>query len=70
MPPIPVCSYEGSDYQASFWEQGNRAYEDGCEAVALKRLLPHEGKRLLELGAGAGRNTPRYAGFDRVVVST
>jgi ubiquinone/menaquinone biosynthesis C-methylase UbiE len=23
---------------------------------------------MLELGAGAGRNTPRYAGFDRIVV--
>ena len=23
---------------------------------------------MLELGAGAGRNTPRYAGFERIVV--
>ena len=68
MPPIPVCSYEGSDYQASFWEQGNRAYEDGCEAIALKRLLPSSGKRLLELGAGAGRNTLRYSGFEEITL--
>src|SRR5512141_2984927 len=68
MPPIPVCSYEGSDYQASFWEQGNRAYEDGCEAVALKRLLPSTGKRLLELGAGAGRNTTRYEGYEEITL--
>lgn len=65
----PVCNYEGSDYQQSFWEQGNRAYEDACEAVALRRLLPPQGGRLLlELGAGAGRNTPRYAGFRRIVL--
>jgi ubiquinone/menaquinone biosynthesis C-methylase UbiE len=64
----PVCDYEGSDYQASFWEQGDRAYEDGVEAVALKRLLPPEGELLLEVGAGAGRNTPRYSGFKRVVL--
>jgi len=64
----PVCDYEGSDYQNTFWDQGNRAYEDGAEGVALKRLLPKEGKLMLELGAGAGRNTPRYQGYERVVL--
>lgn len=64
----PVCNYEGSDYQQSFWEQGGRAYEDLTEAIALKRMLPKSGKLMLELGAGAGRNTPRYAGFERIVV--
>jgi ubiquinone/menaquinone biosynthesis C-methylase UbiE len=65
----PICDYEGSDYQASFWDQGERAYEDQVEAIALKRLLPTQGGRLLlELGAGAGRNTPRYAGFERIVL--
>ena len=38
------------------------------EAIALKRLLPKSGRLMLELGAGAGRNTPRYAGFDQVVL--
>jgi SAM-dependent methyltransferase len=64
----PVCNYEGSDYQTSFWDQGGRQYEDRTEAIALKRLLPKSGKLMLELGAGAGRNTPRYAGFERIVV--
>jgi len=64
----PVINYEGSDYQQSFWEQGNRLYEDQVEAVALRRLLPTAGRLLLEIGAGAGRNTPRYAGFERVVL--
>jgi len=64
----PVCDYEGSDYQESFWGQGAREYEDHAEAIALKRLLPRSGKLLLELGAGAGRNTPRYTGFERVVL--
>jgi ubiquinone/menaquinone biosynthesis C-methylase UbiE len=65
----PKCSYEGSDYQQVFWDQGGRLYEDQAEAVALRRLLPSAGKLLLEVGAGAGRNTPRYAAFERVVVS-
>jgi len=64
----PVCNYEGSDYQQSFWDQGGRAYEDAVEAVALRRLLPDSGKLMLELGAGAGRNTPRYQNFERVVL--
>ncbi len=64
----PVCDYTDSDYQTSFWDAGGRAYEDRCEAIALKRLLPKSGQLLLELGAGAGRNTPRYAGFERVVL--
>jgi ubiquinone/menaquinone biosynthesis C-methylase UbiE len=64
----PICDYEGSDYQTSFWDKGGREYEDRAEAIALKRLLPKQGQLLLELGAGAGRNTPRYLGFDRIVL--
>jgi ubiquinone/menaquinone biosynthesis C-methylase UbiE len=73
----PVCDYEDSDYQSSFWDQGGREYEDRVEAIALKRLLPtpalaggarESGRLMLELGAGAGRNTPRYLGFERIVL--
>jgi ubiquinone/menaquinone biosynthesis C-methylase UbiE len=66
--PPQICDYEGSDYQARFWEQGERDYEDQAEAIALKRLLPASGRLLLETGAGAGRNTPRYGGFERIVL--
>jgi ubiquinone/menaquinone biosynthesis C-methylase UbiE/predicted RNA-binding Zn-ribbon protein involved in translation (DUF1610 family) len=64
----PICDYEGSDYQERFWDAGDRAYEDRVEAIALDRLLPEKGRLLLELGAGAGRNTPRYRGFERVAL--
>lgn len=66
-PPL-ICDYEGSDYQEQFWERGGREYEDRAEAVALRRLLPAAGERLLEVGAGAGRNTPRYAGFRQIAL--
>jgi SAM-dependent methyltransferase len=67
--PYPaICDYEGSDYQESFWERGGRAFEDRAEALALARLLPKSGRRLLEVGAGAGRHTPRYRGFDEVIL--
>jgi len=64
----PVCDYEGSEYQTTFWDKGEREYEDRSEARALRALLPAGGRLLLEIGAGAGRNTPRYAGFERIVL--
>ena len=64
----PVIDYEGSDYQTSFWDEGGREYEDQSERIALKRLLPDQGNLLLEIGAGAGRNTSRYSGYQRVVL--
>lgn len=64
----PICDYEGSDYQQTFWEQSDRAYEDQAEAIALRRLLPQSGKLMLEVGAGAGRNTPRYHDYQRIVL--
>ena len=63
-----ICDYEGSDYQEGFWELGGREYEDRVEAVALSRILPDSGARLLEVGAGAGRHTPRYQGFRQIVL--
>jgi ubiquinone/menaquinone biosynthesis C-methylase UbiE/DNA-directed RNA polymerase subunit RPC12/RpoP len=64
----PICDYENSDYQRTFWGAGTRRYEDQCEARAISRLMPGQGRLLLELGAGAGRNTLRYAGFERIVL--
>jgi ubiquinone/menaquinone biosynthesis C-methylase UbiE len=64
----PICDYTDSDYQTSFWDQGDRVYEDQSEVVALRRLLPASGKLLLELGAGAGRNTSRYDGYERITL--
>lgn len=64
----PICDYEGSDYQARFWDQGGRQYEDRVEAIAIERLLPVENGRWLEVGAGAGRNSQRYHGYDQLVL--
>jgi ubiquinone/menaquinone biosynthesis C-methylase UbiE len=65
----PICDYENSDYQSTFWDSGTRAYEDLCEQRAIARLMPDgSGGRLLELGAGAGRNTLRYGNFDKLVL--
>jgi ubiquinone/menaquinone biosynthesis C-methylase UbiE len=63
-----ICDYEGSDYRTEFWEGKGRDYEDRVERIALRRLLPDKGKRLLEIGAGFGRLTGEYHGFDQVVL--
>jgi SAM-dependent methyltransferase len=64
----PVCDYEGSDYQARFWGTGSREYEDRCEGIAIKRLFSPGSNLLLEVGAGAGRNTLRYTGCKHIVL--
>jgi SAM-dependent methyltransferase len=62
----PICDYEGSDYRTRFWEDENRDYEDLAERIALRRLLPPKGKRLLEIGTGFGRLVDLYQGYERV----
>ncbi|MBC7811189.1 MAG: class I SAM-dependent methyltransferase [Burkholderiales bacterium] len=67
-PQANICDYEGSNYRTEFWENTGRAYEDQVERIALRRLLPTQGRRLLEVGAGFGRLTNEYHGYDQVVL--
>ena len=62
-----IIDYGESTYRQDFWEKG-REYEDMAERVALRRLLPPEGERLLEIGAGFGRLVPLYQGYREVVL--
>ena len=62
----PICDYEGSGYRDDFWVGQGREYEDLAERIALRRLLPPQGRRLLEIGAGFGRLADLYAGYDEV----
>ena len=64
----PVCDYEGSDYQARFWQGQGREYEDQVERIALRRFMPPTGDTLIEVGAGFGRLADEYTGYDRVVL--
>lgn len=61
----PRCDYEGSRYQDEFWTP-DRTYEDRVERIALRKLLPPRGRRLIEIGAGAGRLASLYEGYDEV----
>lgn len=66
--PPKVIDYEESDYQQRFWEQGGRTYEDLAERIALHKLLPARGRRLVELGAAFGRLADLYDGYEQVVL--
>jgi len=63
----PVCNYEGSEYSTEFWTQA-RTYEDAVERIALQAILPRRGKTILEIGAGFGRLTDLYTGYETVVL--
>lgn len=63
-----ICNYEGSAYRTDFWEGRGRQYEDQVERIALRRLLPATGKRLVEVGGGFGRLTDEFKGYQQVVI--
>ena len=65
---IPVIDYEGSGYRQDFWEGQGRDYEDAVERIALQRLLPAQGGRIAEIGAGFGRLADLYLGYDQIVL--
>jgi SAM-dependent methyltransferase len=63
-----ICDYEGSQYRAKFWENENRRYEDLAERIALRKMLPPRGERLIEVGAGFGRLVDLYEGYQQVIL--
>jgi SAM-dependent methyltransferase len=67
-----LCDYEGYDYRGDFWP--GRDYEDAVERIALRKLLPTSGGRLVEIGAGFGparsqlrEAQERWTGEDRFI---
>ncbi len=63
-----IIDYEDTDYRSDFWEGKGREYEDRVERIAIRRLIPSRGERLIEVGAGFGRLVPLYAGYREVVL--
>ncbi|MCB0216654.1 MAG: methyltransferase domain-containing protein [Chloroflexi bacterium] len=63
-----VCDYEGSPYRRAFWEEADRSYEDATERLALRRLLPPRGERVVEIGAGFGRLADEYRGYRQIIL--
>jgi ubiquinone/menaquinone biosynthesis C-methylase UbiE len=64
----PICDYEDSTYRTDFWEGQGREYEDLAERIALRRLLPSSGQRIIDIGAGFGRLADLYSEYDHVIL--
>jgi SAM-dependent methyltransferase len=65
-PERPLATYEDLGYRDVFWAA--RRYEDACDRVAVRALLPPGGDRLIEVGAGFGRLANEYHGYREVVL--
>ena len=63
-----ICNYEDTDYRGDFWEGQGRDYEDLAERIALRRMLPHTGRRLVDLGGAFGRLSEFYDGYEQAVL--
>jgi SAM-dependent methyltransferase len=62
------CDYEDSHYRTTFWEGQGREYEDLAERIALRKLLPPTGERIIDIGGGFGRLVNLYAGYKEIVL--
>lgn len=62
----PIMDYEGSRWRTEFWR--GRKYEDAVERLALRKVLPPRGGRLVEIGAGFGRLADLYDGYEQVIL--
>jgi SAM-dependent methyltransferase len=65
LPDTEPPTYDLS-YRDAFW--ASRAYEDLCDRLALRALLPATGQQLLDVGAGFGRLADEYGGFGHVTL--
>lgn len=65
-PRQPLATYEDLVYRDVFW--ASRTYEDSCDRIALRALLPARGERLIEVGAGFGRLAGEYQNYGEVVL--
>ena len=63
-----ICDYEGSQYKTDFWEGQNRHYENLAERIAIQKLLPPHGNRIIEVGVGFGRLVDLYDGYQQIIL--
>jgi SAM-dependent methyltransferase len=61
-----LAAFANLDYRDRFWP--GRRYEDQCDRIALRALLPATGGRLMDVGAGFGRLAHEYGGYREVVL--
>ncbi len=65
-PAHEIPRYDDLRYRDVFWAA--RDYEDRCDRLAIRALLPPVGERLIEVGAGYGRLADEYRGYREIVL--
>jgi len=55
-----IADYNGYDYKKIFWEDGKRDYEDYCDRLAVRRLLPETMDDFVDIAGGYGRLADEY----------
>lgn len=55
-----VADYNGYDYKKIFWEDADRKYEDMADRLAIRRLLPREIDKFVDIAGGYGRLADEY----------
>ena len=61
-----IPAYPDLAYRDVFW--ADRHYEDRADRIAIRRLLPPAGDRIVEIGAGYGRLANEYLGYREIVL--
>ena len=61
-----IPAYPDLAYRDVFW--AGRHYEDRADRIAIRRLLPPTGGRIVEIGAGYGRLANEYRGYHEIVL--
>ena len=57
-----LADYHGFDYQKNFWQGQGREYEHYADRLAVHRLIPQSGARIVDICGGFGRLLPEYFG--------
>lgn len=55
-----ITDYTNFDYKKDFWGNTDRRYEDFCDRLALRRLLPKTGTKFADICGGYGRLADEY----------
>lgn len=55
-----VADYNGYDYKKIFWEDADRKYEDMADRMAIRKLLPQQMDKFVDIAGGYGRLADEY----------
>ncbi|MBP5205044.1 class I SAM-dependent methyltransferase [Candidatus Saccharibacteria bacterium] len=55
-----ISDYNGYDNKKIFWEDADRKYEDMADRMAIRKLLPKDMRKFVDIAGGYGRLADEY----------